>query len=110
MERLPILQLINNVHFARESGGEKPDPRCFSSIANQLGLDPSELLMVGDHLYKDVLGALRADFSYAVWVRRVGSFYNFNFERFQVAHPGLLHRIAEIGSLGELVALLELDS
>jgi FMN phosphatase YigB (HAD superfamily) len=49
-------------------GAEKPDPACFAAMAQQLQLKPQQLAMVGDHPYRDVLGALRAGFGRAFWL------------------------------------------
>jgi FMN phosphatase YigB (HAD superfamily)/carbamoylphosphate synthase large subunit len=66
------------VVFAREAGGEKPAPLAFVTAAAVLGLSPADLAMVGDNLYRDVLGALRAGYGAAFLVERRGGFYNYD--------------------------------
>ena len=55
--------------FSYELGVLKPDPAMFSQIAERLRLAPRHLLMVGDHLRDDVLGAEAAGWQ-ALLLRR----------------------------------------
>jgi HAD superfamily hydrolase (TIGR01493 family) len=66
------------VVFARECGAEKPAPAPFAAAAAALGLAPADLAMVGDNLYRDVIGALRAGYSAAFLIERPGGFYNYD--------------------------------
>lgn len=54
---------------AREFGVGKPDPRIFHEACRRLGLEPSQVLHVGDDLELDVLGARDAGL-HAFWLRR----------------------------------------
>lgn len=54
---------------AREFGVGKPDPRIFHAAAGALGLDPSQVLHVGDDTVLDVLGARNAGMQ-AAWANR----------------------------------------
>jgi len=54
---------------ARETGVGKPDVRIFHAACERLGLEPHEVLHVGDDLALDVEGALGAGL-HAAWVRR----------------------------------------
>jgi putative hydrolase of the HAD superfamily len=54
-----------------ELGTGKPDPTVFAHALSALGAGPSDALMVGDSLIKDVDGALAAGLG-AVWVNRGG--------------------------------------
>ncbi len=49
-------------------GIRKPDPRPFEMILNQWGLSPFEVVMVGDTLEADILGAQRAGV-HQIWLR-----------------------------------------
>lgn len=68
------LDAFDAVVFARETGAEKPDPRAFNAVAQTLGLPPSALCMIGDNLFRDCLGALRAGYGSAILLRRPGAF------------------------------------
>jgi HAD superfamily hydrolase (TIGR01549 family) len=51
------------VEFVIDSGVEriaKPDPRIFRLASDRLGVDPGDVLYVGDNLWLDVVGARRA--------------------------------------------------
>jgi len=56
---------------AREFGVGKPDPRIFHEACRRLGLQPSQVLHVGDDLELDVLGARDAGL-HTFWLRREG--------------------------------------
>ena len=84
--RYPLLAVSNgNAHVTRVGLGEffahslsatdfgvaKPDPRIFHAAAGLAGVNPAEVLHVGDDASMDVLGALGAGMQ-AAWVNRVG--------------------------------------
>jgi putative hydrolase of the HAD superfamily len=52
-----------------DAGILKPDPALFHRMAGMLGMDPAEILMVGDNLRDDVLGSEAAGMQ-AVLIRR----------------------------------------
>jgi FMN hydrolase / 5-amino-6-(5-phospho-D-ribitylamino)uracil phosphatase len=56
---------------AREFGVGKPDPRIFREACRRLGLEPVQVLHVGDDLELDVLGARNAGL-HTFWLRREG--------------------------------------
>jgi 2-haloalkanoic acid dehalogenase type II len=83
-QRYPIVALSNgtaNVHTigigeyfvasinAQDVGVGKPDPRIFEAAAQRLGLQPQQILHVGDDANLDVIGALNVGMQ-AVWVNR----------------------------------------
>ena len=51
---------------------QKPDPAFFNSILENENVEPHELLVVGDHVEKDIAGALGVG-AKAVWVREGSS-------------------------------------
>ncbi|HEY7584788.1 MAG TPA: HAD family hydrolase [Acidimicrobiia bacterium] len=53
---LPVRSIINS----SDLGAEKPDPRFFDAVAAAVGLEPAQILYVGDRLDNDVLPALAA--------------------------------------------------
>ncbi len=83
-ERLPLVALTNGNacihkagvgHFfkgivsAAELGVAKPEPQAFHAAAALAGVDPTEVLHVGDDWHLDVAGAVAAG-AQAVWVVR----------------------------------------
>lgn len=56
---------------AREFGVGKPDPRIFHAAADAAGVDPAEVLHIGDDAVLDVVGGLRAGLQVA-WINRTG--------------------------------------
>ena len=108
-QRYPIVALSNgtaDVHKigigeffvgslnARDAGVAKPDVRIFQAAAHSLGLDPSQILHVGDDATMDVVGALNAGMQTA-WVNRVDHVWSL---------ADLPH--ATVGNMAELCDLL----
>ncbi len=54
---------------ARDAGVAKPEPGIFAHAVERLGLEPHQVVHVGDDLELDVVGALGAGLN-AVWVNR----------------------------------------
>jgi putative hydrolase of the HAD superfamily len=52
-----------------EEGIGKPDPRIFQLVLHRLGAKPSQAVMVGDSLYRDVQGAQSAGLK-GIWLTR----------------------------------------
>ena len=107
--RYPLLAVSNgNAHVTRVGLGEffahslsatdfgvaKPDPRIFHAAAGLAGVNPAEVLHVGDDASMDVLGALGAGMQ-AAWVNRVGHVWS---------HAEQAH--ITVTSLNELAELL----
>lgn len=76
LERLAIE--FDAVTLTDEIGVTKPDPAAFFAAAKGLGVPPEELAMVGDNLFRDAVGAIRAGFAGAFVVKRAGSFFNYS--------------------------------
>ena len=60
------------VVISGEVGVGKPDPLIFLAAAERLGVDPALVVMVGDSLRRDVVGAQRAGMR-GVWLNRAGA-------------------------------------
>jgi FMN hydrolase / 5-amino-6-(5-phospho-D-ribitylamino)uracil phosphatase len=54
---------------AKEFGTSKPDPSIFAAAASAVGVQPHEVLHIGDDAALDVMGALNANMQ-AVWLNR----------------------------------------
>lgn len=72
LARVGLDGLMDRVYCSREVGDSKPSPGFFAFIVNDLGLQSSEIVMVGDNYEVDVVGANRAGIR-AVWLCRDGS-------------------------------------
>jgi FMN phosphatase YigB (HAD superfamily) len=81
LRRASLDSLINYVYCFRKIGFLKPSREFFKYILNNLNLQPSELIMVGDDFEKDILGANRCDI-FGIWLnfnsreRRTGKMYD----------------------------------
>lgn len=64
--RVGLDALLDKVYGFRTIGHRKPAPRFYEHIADDLGLDGTRLVMVGDDFEADVLGANQAGL-YAIW-------------------------------------------
>lgn len=66
LQRADLDKWFERVYCSRRMGVKKPDPQFFAIILNDLGVDPSQVIMVGDSFPSDVLGA-NASGLRAVW-------------------------------------------
>ena len=66
--RLGLGEWMDSVIISDEVKLRKPDRRIFELAQKQLGLEPAELVFVGDHPINDVVGAHEAGWT-AVWLR-----------------------------------------
>ncbi|HOO60301.1 MAG TPA: HAD family hydrolase [Candidatus Mcinerneyibacteriales bacterium] len=58
LDRVGLGGFFKAVYAQKDLGFGKPDNRFFAAICRREGLAPSRCLMVGDHIEKDVRGAL----------------------------------------------------
>lgn len=68
---MPELSACERVFVSSQVGFSKPDPRFFASVAEQLAVPPSQVLLVGDDWVADCLGARAAGWQ-AIWLNRSG--------------------------------------
>ena len=69
LARTPFRAYFSELVISVEAGIGKPDPEIFRLAARRLGVDPSDSVMVGDSLARDVAGAKAAGMR-AVWIDR----------------------------------------
>ncbi len=69
---------FDTIVYAVELKAEKPNEAGFREVASRLKLVPNELVMVGDHLYGDIGGALNAGYRHGFLILRPGGFFNFD--------------------------------
>ncbi len=67
--RAGLSDWIRNIFCSHEIGHEKPSSHFFDFVVTALNAPRSDLLMVGDNLEKDVMGAL-ANGLHAIWYNR----------------------------------------
>ena len=92
---------LDAVVLTGDLGSPKPAPAAFAAAARSLGLAPAQLVMVGDHLFRDSLGALNAGYQHAFHLQRAGAFFNFDLQLCGTHLPA--------GRMTALVGLPELD-
>lgn len=93
-------KFFDAIHFTKESGFEKPDPQGFRNIRTKLNVEANECCMVGDHLYKDIIGGHNSGFGALCWLQRSGGLYNFDENLFRSRHPEVnFHRYADMTHL-----------
>lgn len=79
LERSVLAAHFDAVVLSDELGTRKPDPAVFDTAVRALDLArPERAVMVGDHLFRDIRGALDAGLGHAFFLSRPGSFYNFD--------------------------------
>jgi HAD superfamily hydrolase (TIGR01509 family) len=91
--------------YARELGAEKPDKRSFRHVAGRLKLPPNTLVMVGDHLYTDIVAALQSGYRHGFFLTRPGGFLNFDLGVFEEV-SGSERRFTVIPSLRDTLRYL----
>ena len=91
-------EIFDHVLVAIESGAEKPDPAPFMRMAEMMGIEPEELLYVGDNPRNDIEGARNAGCT-PVWIRSVNIWID------KLDPP-----IYAIDSIGEIRTLLDNNS
>ena len=71
LDRTGIAERFVSVVISGEVGVAKPQRAIFDRSARELGLQPDELLFIGDNPENDVYGATQAGW-HAVWLNRTG--------------------------------------
>ena len=67
--RLELFIGTDRLFVSGEIGRDKPDPLTFRHASSAMGLEPEELLFVGDHPEKDIAGARTLGFS-TCWLQK----------------------------------------
>ena len=66
LRRVGLDCFLDKVYCFRKIGRKKPSPEFFAYVLNDLGLDPSNVFMVGDDFESDIVGAVRCGIR-AIW-------------------------------------------
>jgi HAD superfamily hydrolase (TIGR01662 family) len=69
VDRCELRPWLSPIYTSEEFGLRKPHPRIFQRVLDEWGLPPEEVVMVGDTLRDDVLGAHNAGMR-GIWVDR----------------------------------------
>lgn len=110
LARFPCLTLIDAVVLTDELGAAKPDPRGYLTAAQRLGIEPREMVAIGDSPWRDGLGAVAAGFAGAIVAPRRGGMGNATRERFVRAHPEAASSVHWVADLRAVPRMLGLDS
>ncbi len=99
-------KIFDLIIYTRELNQEKPNKIVFNEAARLLKIPVNNLIMVGDHLYKDIVGALEANYRTAYWLVRNGIFLNFEQRLFDKLF-GERYNFKKINNLRHLLWVLE---
>ncbi len=95
MHRLGLQDFFTDSITATRVGALKPSPRMFDTVCGVFGVDPEQVLHVGDHPIEDIRGATDAGMRTA-WINRRGQTWTH--------HP---HPDCTVTSLTELADMLD---
>lgn len=70
-------EFFDVIVYSRELKHEKPSKAVFKEVSKKLKIPEKSLIMVGDNLYKDIIGSLKSNYKSAYWIVREGTFFNF---------------------------------
>jgi putative hydrolase of the HAD superfamily len=74
LERVGLVPYFAIITISGEVGIGKPDPRIFAHTLARLGVPPTQAVMVGNDLTRDIRGAQKAGIT-GIWVNRTGAAY-----------------------------------
>lgn len=69
---LELTDLFDEIIVSGDTPYQKPDERIFLMMAERMGVEPSEMMYVGDHPLNDVDGSRKAG-CVSVWVKTTGT-------------------------------------
>ena len=69
---LELTDLFDEIIVSGDTPYQKPDERIFLMMAEKMGVEPSEMMYVGDHPLNDVEGSRKAG-CVSVWVKTTGT-------------------------------------
>jgi FMN phosphatase YigB (HAD superfamily) len=110
LARLPCLTSVDAVVLTDELGAAKPDPLGYLAAAQRLGIEPREMVAIGDSPWRDGLGAVGAGFSGAIIAPRRGGMGNATRERFVRAHAEASASVHWVADLRAVPRMLGIDS
>jgi len=69
LEKLDITKYFEEIIVSSEIGHHKPSPKIFEEMTRRMGVEPSEIIYIGNDYRKDIVGANGAGWSTA-WINR----------------------------------------
>jgi FMN phosphatase YigB (HAD superfamily)/predicted ATP-grasp superfamily ATP-dependent carboligase len=78
------IDIFEKVYYTNSLNTQKPDKKCFDLILEENCLESNEVMMVGDNEYRDVIGALKASYSYAFLIKRNEGMTSYSYSDFGV--------------------------
>ncbi|WP_053217738.1 HAD family hydrolase [Virgibacillus senegalensis] len=87
-----IAPYFEHIVISGQFGSGKPDPAIFEHALGLLSLDKHEVIMVGDNLRTDILGASRAGIT-SVWVNRLEKTADDVTPDYEITHLDELHDV-----------------
>lgn len=72
LKMLELTDLFDEIIVSGDTPYEKPDKRIFLMMAEKMGVEPSEMMYVGDHPLNDIEGSRNAG-CISVWVKTTGT-------------------------------------
>ncbi len=79
IKMLGLEDVFDAVVISGDVGKGKPDPAPFEAFAEKIGIEPKDMMYVGDHPLNDVEGSRRAGYT-PVWVKTNGTWF-FDFDK-----------------------------
>ncbi|WP_075981632.1 HAD family hydrolase [Bacillus massilinigeriensis] len=89
-----LVPYFDQIVISGDFGRGKPDPSLFEHALSLMGLEKDEVIMVGDNLMTDILGANRAGIK-SVWLNRHGKERNEVIPIYEIKHLDELFEILE---------------
>lgn len=74
----PYADYFDAIVYSNEYKINKPDALAFQTVTEKLGISADKLIMVGDNFYRDIAGAIKANYKYAFQINRKNSLFNTN--------------------------------
>ena len=75
LEKADLLKHFDCLSLSEETGFQKPSPEIFEIVLQQLGYLPAQVLMIGDSVESDLLGARNANIDFC-WLNRRKQTFN----------------------------------
>ena len=101
LERAGLLPYFEDTYISMDIGYDKPDVRFYEEALRRCGLQANEVLMVGDSMTTDILGAQAAGIDAIYFCRQPAVF--------SIQPSAVSRQISEIRSLAELEACIETE-
>jgi putative hydrolase of the HAD superfamily len=102
LARLGISQYFSNFFSSVDLKVRKPDPTFFKKIEKSMGVQPSEIVMIGDSNVNDVVGAVQAGWR-AIWFNPSG-------DTVTELAPQHTAEITRMSDLPDALAMIDLPS